>query len=121
MYIAAFVMVLKRNELQKSNLFDTYAGSTGQEEGMIVCNATEHLYARSADGRCNDLGSPRMGMYLRRFGRNVPVEETFVNNELLLKPSPREVANKLLNRTSFVSAPVLNLISAAWVQFMFHD
>jgi len=123
LYFAIVVLIVKRNELSRSNLFDTYARSAEEElsDEKITCNVSQHLHARSADGRCNDLDNPKMGMYLRRFGRNTPIEKTFVNEELLLKPNPRDLANKLLNRTSFIPARTINVLSAAWIQFMVHD
>ena len=38
-----------------------------------------------------------------------------------MKPSPRRVSLELLTRTTFQPATILNVIAAAWIQFMVHD
>ena len=74
-----------------------------------------------ADGTYNDLKCPRMGSAGIRFGRNVPLEETFPDIANLMNPSPRRVSLELLTRTTFQPATILNVIAAAWIQFMVHD
>ena len=82
----------------------------------------DHLHARTADGCYNDLAQPAMGMRGTRFGRNFPIAKTFgLEGKALLEPSPREISNKLLARKEFVPVPHLNLLVAAWLQFMVHD
>ena len=76
---------------------------------------------RTADGTYNDLKCPRMGSAGIRFGRNVPLEETFPDTTNLMTPSPRRVSRELLTRTTFQPATILNVIAAAWIQFMVHD
>jgi len=77
---------------------------------------------RLPDGSFNDLGQPWMGGAGRRFGRNVPLKHAYPEPEdRLLRPSPREVSNRLLARKAFVPVPHLNLLAAAWIQFMVHD
>ena len=56
-----------------------------------------------------------------RFGRNVPLSEAFPDTKNLLTPSPRQVSLELLTRTVFQPATILNVIAAAWIQFMVHD
>ena len=78
--------------------------------------------ARTADGSFNDLEKPWMGMAGARFGRNMPLGETFGEKPpALFDPSPRLVSAKLLARREFVPVPHLNLLAAAWIQFMVHD
>ena len=77
--------------------------------------------ARSPDGSYNDPQYPTMGSAGARFGRNVPVERTVVDREKVLRPSPREVSRKLMTREQFIPASTLNLLAAAWLQFMVHD
>ena len=48
---------------------------------------------RTLDGTCNDLDDPAMGSRFYRFGRNVPVNETFEDNELL-NPNPRLISSR---------------------------
>ncbi len=107
------------------------------------------LMMRHDDGYYDDLSKPSMGaastntatvapegtdaeathdsMYFNasqpgaRFGRNVPLKEAIPDDANLLKPSPRAISNKLLARTDFKPATILNLLAAAWIQFETHD
>ena len=77
---------------------------------------------RTADGSHNDLEQPAMGMRGTRFGRNVALRYAYAEGpETLLKPNPRIVSNELLARHAFQPVPHLNLLTAAWLQFMTHD
>ena len=76
---------------------------------------------RTVDGKYNDLKCPRMGSAGIRFGRNVPLEDTFPDIANMMNPSPRRVSLELLTRTTFQPATILNVIAAAWIQFMVHD
>lgn len=78
--------------------------------------------ARTADGSYNDLAQPWMGMANTRFGRNMPISDVAGETEpALFAPNPRLISNQLLARTEFVPVPHLNLLAAAWIQFMVHD
>ena len=77
--------------------------------------------ARTADGRCNDEAVPAMGSAGTAFGRNVPRDAARVDPARLLVPNPREISNELLARRAFQPAEKLNLLAAAWIQFMVHD
>jgi hypothetical protein len=80
------------------------------------------LRSRSADGSYNDLESPRMGMTGTRFGRNVPLTELRgATPAELMAPNPRTVSEALLARRMFVPATSLNVMAAAWIQFMTRD
>jgi hypothetical protein len=97
------------------------------------------LTSRQVDGYFNDLHDPEMGSAseldnaspLRnvvrsnpgaRFGRNVPLKEAYPETEArLLQPSPREISHRLLGRTNFKPAGILNYLAAAWIQFETHD
>ena len=107
-----------REELREKNLVDT-------EEPPLENSATppagDVYNVRTADGTYNDLKCPRMGSAGIRFGRNVPLEETFPDTTNLMTPSPRRVSRELLTRTTFQPATFLNVIAAAWIQFMVHD
>jgi hypothetical protein len=77
---------------------------------------------RTADGSYNDLADPAMGMKGTRFGRNVPLKFAYGEQpDTLLQPNPRVVSNELLARRAFLPVPHLNLLTAAWLQFMTHD
>ena len=107
-----------REELREKNLADT-------EDPPIEKTSTpppDGAYdVRTSDGTYNDLQCPRMGSAGLRFGRNVPLEETFPDTANLMNPSPRLVSRELLTRTRFQEATILNQIAAAWIQFMVHD
>jgi hypothetical protein len=80
------------------------------------------LDERSPDGSYNDLGCPWMGMAGARFGRNMPIGDTRGETAPdLYDPNPRTVSRKLLARDSFTPVPHLNVMVAAWLQFMVHD
>ncbi|HVL02427.1 MAG TPA: peroxidase family protein [Dongiaceae bacterium] len=107
-----------RCELFENNLFDTYA--TG-EWPTVSCGANDMIY-RSADGRCNDLDLPAMGMAGMRMGRNIQPDYSWQDTDNLLNPNPRTVSKELLTRTNGVrEVPFLNYLAAAWIQFMIHD
>jgi len=77
---------------------------------------------RAADGSYNDIGCPWMGMAGARFGRNVPIADTFGEQPPdLYEPNPRRVSRDLLARRTFVPVPHLNVFVPAWLQFMVHD
>jgi hypothetical protein len=107
-----------REELREKNLVDT-------EEPPLENSATppagDVYNVRTGDGTYNDLKCPRMGSAGIRFGRNVPLKETFPDTTNLMTPSPRRVSRELLTRTMFQPATFLNVIAAAWIQFMVHD
>jgi FAD/FMN-containing dehydrogenase len=107
-----------RDELREHNLHDT-------EEPPLEHSTTppggEAYTVRTSDGTYNDLTCPRMGSAGMRFGRNVPLSETFPDTGNLLNPNPRQVSLELLTRTVFQPATILNVIAAAWIQFMVHD
>ena len=116
--VAGVKLYRLRDELREKNLFDT-------EDPPIETSATppgaEAYNVRTSDGTYNDLQCPRMGSAGMRFGRNVPLNETFPDTKNLLNPSPRQVSLELLTRTTFQPATILNQIAAAWIQFMVHD
>jgi hypothetical protein len=107
-----------REEMRDKNLVDT-------EEPPLETStsppAADAYNIRTSDGTYNDLKCPRMGSAGMRFGRNVPLSEAFPDTANLLTPSPRRVSLELLTRTTFQPATILNVIAAAWIQFMVHD
>jgi len=63
-----------------------------------------------------------MGMAGSRFGRNVPIEYTFPETDpAILTPNPRTVSLELLTREKFQPATTVNMLAAAWIQFMVRD
>jgi len=109
-----------RNELRAKNLHDT------EEPPLAKAPVPPDLdpklrRERTVEGTHNDLGCPAMGSAGRRFGRNVPLEFTYPDTAHLLDPNPRVVSRELMTRDEFKPATILNLLAAAWIQFMVHD
>jgi hypothetical protein len=107
-----------RDEMREKNLYDTEEPPL---ESSTAPPGGEVYNIRTSDGTYNDLSCPRMGSAGMRFGRNVPLSEAFPDTANLLTPSPREVSLELLTRDVFQPATILNVIAAAWIQFMVHD
>jgi hypothetical protein len=107
-----------REELREKNLSDTEEPSL---ENSTAPPSGDVYNVRTSDGTYNDLTCPRMGSAGMRFGRNIPLSEAFPDTANLMNPSPRRVSLELLTRTTFQPATILNVIAAAWIQFMVHD
>ena len=107
-----------RARLRQRNLHDT-----GIPPGQRSTNGPpQDLTIRTFDGVWNDLDNPVMGAAGNRFGRNVPIEHSWQEEEpQLLTPNPRTVSLELLTRDEFVPATILNVLAAAWLQFEVHD
>ena len=116
--VAGIRLYQNREELREKNLHDTEEPPL---ESSTTPPAGQAYNVRTSDGTYNDLTCPRMGSAGMRFGRNVPLSEAFPDIENLLTPSPRQVSLELLTRTVFQPATILNVIAAAWIQFMVHD
>lgn len=117
-FIGVAMIVGHRVNMRRENLTDTEVSppTPPPPDGFDVRGM------RMADGSYNDLAKPWMGMTGARFGRNMPMAETFGERPpRLYEPSPRLVSNRLLARRAFVPVPHLNLLAAAWIQFMVHD
>ena len=107
-----------RDEMREKNLVDTEEPPL---ETSMAPPSGDVYNVRTSDGTYNDLKCPRMGSAGMRFGRNVPLAEAFPDTANLMNPSPRRVSLDLLTRTTFQPATILNVIAAAWIQFMVHD
>ncbi len=116
--VAAVKLVELRNQLRAENLHDTEEPPL---ESSTAAPPSDVRHIRTSDGTYNDVGCPRMGSAGMRFGRNVPLSETFPDTANLMTPSPRRVSLELLTRKTFQPATILNVIAAAWIQFMVHD
>ncbi|NIY99684.1 peroxidase, partial [Salipiger sp. HF18] len=116
-FVPAIMIILgHRENLRQGNLIDLETNPPTPEP------VDDPVNFRTADGSYNDLGAPWMGMAGTRFGRNVKPEAAFgETGEALLTPSPRLVSNRLLARGDFTPVPHLNVLAAAWIQFMVHD
>jgi len=117
--LGLLTLVGLRMRLRKSNLHDTSSAPAMKQPPP---EGGRHLSARTVDGAYNDLENPAMGSAGTRFGRNVPVELTYPENDwALLRPSPRTVSRELLTRHEFRPATTLNVLAGAWLQFMIRD
>jgi hypothetical protein len=113
--VGLFELHAIRDSLNEHNLFDTT-----ETYPQVKC-PPEALTARTANGTCNDLKNPAMGAAGIRFGRNVPLEHSYPDDATLMDPNPRLVSQKLLTRHEMKHVEFLNLMAAAWIQFMVHD
>jgi hypothetical protein len=108
-----------RNALREKNLHDTEEPQLQAQDPAKADQAVR--ISRTIDGTSNDLKYPMMGAVRRRFGRNMPLQHVFPDAANLLVPSPRVVSRELMTRHEFQPATILNLLAAAWIQFMVHD
>ena len=107
-----------RNELRAKNLYDTEDPPHPQGAATVP---PEAKIGRTASGEFNDLRCPMMGSSGARFGRNVPLSETFPDAANLMNPNPRTISQELFTRDKFQPATILNVMAAAWIQFQTHD
>ena len=116
------LLALMRDRLREQNLHDT-----GQPPGLDApetngSSEPSYLTSRTWDGTYNDLEDPVMGATGSRFGRNVPLEHTFPEQEPRFStPSVRKVSRELMTRDELIPATTLNVLAAAWIQFEVHD
>jgi hypothetical protein len=120
------ILIGLRITLRQRNLYDTYVPGGAPRGDPNLSPSSEggprHLLARTADGTFNDLKVPTMGSANTRFGRNIPLDHAYPGTDAqILTPNPRTVSRELLTRETFQPATALNLLVAAWVQFMIHD
>ncbi len=106
-----------RKDLREKNLFEVPDSRPEVDLGPLT---DERRRARTADGSFNDLSVPSMGMAGTPFGRNVPTRMTTPRN-VVASPNPRDISNQLLARQEFVPAGIVNVLAAAWLQFMNHN
>ena len=109
-----------RTRLRRRNLYDVSLTT----RSIVSSPVGEHyVTARTADGTRNDLDDPTMGAAGMPFGRNIPFEQSYPENnwDVLEGPNPRTVSRKLMTRDAFKPATTLNLLAAAWLQFMIRD
>jgi heme peroxidase len=115
------VLLGERIMLRWQNLHDTNVLPTTPLPDLKAEN-TDYLTHRTIDGTFNDLRDPRMGSAGTRFGRNVPSVYTSPDPEPeVYQPNPRTISLELLTRDNFVPATSLNMLAAAWIQFMTRD
>ncbi|MQA76164.1 MAG: peroxidase [Solirubrobacterales bacterium] len=119
--LGVLTLIGVRNRLRQRNLTDTGLPAASAD---LIEKAGDPAYRsrRSLDGTLNDPRSPLMGGVGTRFGRNVPLAETFPDPPAgLLEPNPRTISRELMTRERFTPATTLNVLAAAWIQFEVHD
>lgn len=120
-YVGLAVLLGERVKLRQKNLHDTNVFPTLPQPDPQV-KGLEYLRQRTPEGTFNDLHDPRMGAANTRFGRNVPNEFTWPEPEpQIMAPNPRVVSRELMTRETFAPATSLNMLAAAWLQFMTRD
>lgn len=111
-----------RSELRQKNLYDTETEASREANARPRRCPVAFLTNRSPDGSYNDLSEPSMGCQRMRFGRNMPLDQVQrPSDERILTPNPRMIARELMTREQFQPATTLNILAAAWIQFMIHD
>jgi hypothetical protein len=107
-----------RYVLRRQNLIDTEPPEAPPEARLAPETPPENArWARTADGRYNDLSAPAMGAVGAAFGRNLKADY----RQSFDHPNPVTVSERLLAREQFLPARSLNLLAAAWIQFQVHD
>lgn len=108
-----------RRTLRAENLHDTRTQESAPPPPPF--DEKFNIY-RTVDGTYNDLEHPAMGSAGTRFAHNVPLEKVGKGETSdVLNPNPRTVSRELLTRDVFKPATTLNLLAAAWIQFMVRD
>lgn len=122
-YEGGWVRGLLQLKKVRDNLIETtlYDNNKDLLDVPLAC-PRDAVVARSADGTCNDLSSPRMGSVNTRFGRNFPdayVSPHFYKND----PNPRDVSVLLLARKNgqYHHAFEMSFFKASFFQFIVHD
>jgi hypothetical protein len=120
-WLGLMVIFGVRSRLTARNLAHTSLGLPPSRGG-----AAPPACRRTVDGTFNDLAYPSMGAAGTPFGHNIPLTDVHpvrhgTGKRSTALPSERTVSNELLARTAFVPAGKLNLLAAAWTQFVVHD
>ncbi len=109
-----------RNTLREHNLYDTSRLPADNAQQPPAFEG-KYVSERAVDGSWNDLVHPEMGMAGTRFGRNVPLDETWPQRDRMFEPSPRTISRRLMTRDELIPAATGNALIAAWLQFMIRD
>ncbi len=122
--IGLIMLLAMRIKLRKRNLYNTTGVNLVCPCKSVSDNeaSSSYLVARTTNGMYNDLDVPTIGSAETRFGRNVPLKYAYpASDTAILTPNPRTISLELLARDTFTPATTLNLLAAAWIQFMVHD
>lgn len=108
-----------RSDLREHNLHDT--AQLKEINVPPVETYPESGVYRTPDGSATDPENARMGRQNERFARNVDLNQAWPETGPEAdSPSPREISLELMTRHEFKPAETLNLLAAAWIQFMNH-
>ena len=129
-FLAILTLAYMRERLNAHNLGTSYPPGRlvgFQPSGQSQPQGVSHF--RTADGSWNNLADPKEGAAGTRFLRNVEMASIRPESgEQLLSPNPREISRRLLSRPlgadgrpAMQEVPFLNLLAAAWIQFMNGD
>jgi len=122
--LGVLTLAYVRELLNARNLVSTYpSGALTGFQGKRETPPQGVTHFRTADGTWNDLNDPMQGAAGTRFLRNVALDSVRPETgKRLLTPNPREVSLAFLTRNQpMQEVPFLNLLAAAWIQFMNHD
>ncbi len=128
--LGILTLAYMRDQLNAHNLGSSYpqGALTGfQPQGQGPPPGATHF--RTADGSWNNLADPKEGAAGTRFLRNVAAAAIRPETgSLLLTPNPREISRVLFARPlapdgkpQMQEVPFLNMLAAAWIQFMNSD
>ena len=128
--LAIMTLAYMRDRLNAHNLATSYPEGTlaaFQAKGQKPPPGATHF--RTADGSWNNLADPKEGAAGTRFLRNVQRAAARPESDAqLLSPNPRQISRVFLTRGSDVEGraqvhevPFLNMLAAAWIQFMNGD
>ena len=129
-FLAILTLAYMRERLNEHNLGTSYP--PGRLVGFVAPGLSPPpgvTHYRTANGSWNDLANPKAGAAGTRFLRNVELSAIQPEiGEQLLTPNPREISRRLLSRPlgedgrpTMQEIPFLNLLAAAWIQFMNND
>ncbi|HEX4337360.1 MAG TPA: cytochrome P450 [Polyangiaceae bacterium] len=124
LYPGLFTLAYMRDQLEKHNLKNPYPKGelTAFQKPLTAPSATAVF--RTPDGSWNDPVNSREGSADVRFPRNVDPSAAWPDRDMQLdEPSVARISAELLARPDGVMKEIgfLNLLAAAWVQFMVHD
>jgi hypothetical protein len=124
LYRGLIILSAMREELDEKNLVDTYPAGT--RTGFAPAGTTPPpgvRFFRAPDGAWNSLQNPKEGAAGVRFPRNVDRRRTWPEDKPAIdEPNAAEISRALLTRNGpMKEVPFLNLLAAAWIQFMVHD
>ncbi len=128
--LGILTLAYMRDKLNADNLGSSYpqgALTAFQPEGQQPPPGVTHF--RTADGSWNNLDDPKEGAAGTRFLRNVhPAAIRPESGDQMLTPNPREISRELFTRKpdtdgtpKMQEVAFLNMLAAAWIQFMNGD